>query len=145
MERVARATLESYARDRKKVDAIILMGHGTGSHPADAVYLAMHQVLNSMDPGAHLATVDGFPGLDSIIKAVKGKKIRKVLLVPFMLVAGDHARNDMAGSAPDSWKSILKQQGIEADAVLRGLGENPQIVDIWLDHLRSALSELDAR
>jgi sirohydrochlorin cobaltochelatase len=145
MERVAKAILENFAQDRKKVDAIILMGHGTGSHPADAVYLAMHQMINSLDPGAHLATVDGFPGLQSIIPAMKGKGIGKVLLVPFMLVAGDHARNDMAGDSPDSWKSILKQQGIEADAILKGMGENPDIVNIWLDHLRTALSELNAR
>jgi sirohydrochlorin cobaltochelatase len=145
MQRVAKALLKDFAEDRKKVDAVLFMGHGTGSHPSDAVYLAMHQVLNSLDPGAHLATVDGFRGLDAVIPVLKDNKAGKVLLVPFMLVAGDHARNDMAGDEPDSWKSILKEQGIEANAILKGLGENPEVMDIWLDHLKTALSELNAR
>lgn len=145
MERVAKALLEDLAADRKKVDAMLFMGHGTESHPADTAYVAMHDVLNSLDPGAHLATVDGSRKLDAVLPELKDRKAGRVLLVPFMLVAGDHAKNDMAGDGPESWKSILKHQGIEADALLEGLGENQQIVDIWLDHLRAALAELEAQ
>jgi len=62
--------------------------------------------------------------------------------MPFMAVAGDHARNDMAGDEPDSWKSILGKKGYTCEVVLKGTTENPEIVDVWLDHLRIALAHL---
>jgi sirohydrochlorin cobaltochelatase len=55
-----------------------------------------------------------------------------------MSVAGDHAKNDMAGDAPDSWRSILTAKGFKVEPVLRGTAEIPEIVDIWLDHLEAA-------
>jgi sirohydrochlorin cobaltochelatase len=60
-----------------------------------------------------------------------------------MSVAGDHARNDMAGPEQDSWKSILEQEGIQCLPVLKGTAEFQEFVDIWVDHLKSAFSHLD--
>ncbi len=59
-----------------------------------------------------------------------------------MAVAGDHARNDMAGSGPDSWKSILTEKGLTCEAVLSGMAEYPEVVEVWLRHLREAFAEL---
>jgi len=53
-----------------------------------------------------------------------------------MAVAGDHARNDMAGNGPDSWKSLLGKEGFTVEPVLRGTAEIPEIVDLWVDHLK---------
>jgi sirohydrochlorin cobaltochelatase len=68
----------------------------------------------------------------------RGCRYKKVTLVPFMLVAGDHANNDMAGDE-DSWKTALEQQGYEVEAVCKGLGEYVGIRDIYMEHLRLLL------
>ena len=61
--------------------------------------------------------------------------------MPFMAVAGDHARNDMSGEKEGSWKSVLTKNGFTCEVILKGTGEYPEIVDIWIDHLRSALTQ----
>jgi sirohydrochlorin cobaltochelatase len=66
--------------------------------------------------------------------------INKAYLMPFMSVAGDHARNDMAGDEPDSWKSILTKAGITSVPILKGTAEYDDIVDIWVDHLKGVMS-----
>jgi len=63
-----------------------------------------------------------------------------VFLVPLMSVAGDHAKNDMAGEEEDSWKSILTAKGFKVEPILKGTAESPEIVDVWLDHLQVAFS-----
>ena len=68
--------------------------------------------------------------------------IKKAYLMPFMSVAGDHARNDMAGEDEDSWKFILTKAGVDCVPILRGTAEYNDIVDIWIDHLKAALSRL---
>jgi sirohydrochlorin cobaltochelatase len=139
MERVAEAMLKNIPSSRKPGDAVLLMGHGTEKHPSDAIYLAMYHTLQEMDPNVHIATVDGYPALKDIIPKLREKKVKKVYLMPFMAVAGDHARNDMAGDKPESWKSILTKDGFSCEAVLKGTAEYPEIVDIWVEHLRSVL------
>ncbi|SMC17368.1 anaerobic cobaltochelatase [Desulfacinum hydrothermale DSM 13146] len=139
MTRGVTALLDQVPADRKPADAVIFMGHGSGHHPADAVYTAMDALFQKADPNAFLATVEGHPTLQDVIPILKARKITRAYLVPLMLVAGDHARNDMAGDEPDSWKSVLKAQGIQAVPVLRGTAEISQVVDVWLDHLRQVL------
>ena len=70
--------------------------------------------------------------------AHKYNRIKKAYLMPFMTVAGDHARNDMAGPSADSWKSMLEKEGINCVVVLKGTAEFQEFVDIWVDHLRAA-------
>ncbi|MEN6441418.1 MAG: sirohydrochlorin cobaltochelatase [Syntrophobacter sp.] len=143
MEQVAKAMLKQIPDDRKPGDAVVLMGHGTERHPSDAIYPAMYHTLQELDPNVHIATVDGYPALKDIVPKLKGKKIRKIYLMPFMAVAGDHARNDMAGNTPESWKSILGKDGFTCETVLKGTAEYPEIVDVWLSHLRSVLSHFE--
>ena len=140
MERAARAMLKNIPAERKPEDVVLLMGHGTGRHPSDAIYLAMHHILQEFDSNVFLATVDGYPGINDILPKLKEKKAGKVYLIPFMAVAGEHARNDMAGEKPDSWKSILTKSGFTCEAVLEGSAEYPEIVDIWIDHLREIIN-----
>jgi sirohydrochlorin cobaltochelatase len=138
MERVAKAVIKSLPKSRKPEDAVLMMGHGSEHHPGDAVYAAMGFFLEDIDPNAYVGTVEGQPTLQDIIPKLKKKGIKKAYLVPLMAVAGDHARNDMAGDEPESWKSMLKKEGIESVPVLVGTAEIPEIVAVWLDHVKAA-------
>jgi len=142
MERAVKAMLKNIPEGRKPGEAVLLMGHGDAKHPSDAVYLAMHHLLQELDPNVFLATVEGYPGINDILPKLKEKKVKKVYLMPFMAVAGDHALNDMAGDKPQSWKSILSKEGFTCEAVLKGTAEYPEIVDIWIDHLREIYNRL---
>ncbi len=142
MERAAKAMLKNIPADRKPGDAVLLMGHGDEKHPSDAIYLAMHHMLQELDPNVFLATVEGYPSINDMLPKLKEKKIKKVYLIPFMAVAGDHALNDMAGDKPQSWKSILAKEGFTCEPVLKGTAEYPEIVDIWIDHLREIYNRL---
>lgn len=102
-------------------DTILLaMGHGT-SHTADAVYTRLRRAMNAL--GMELCTVEGSIDFEAAKEALLAQSKRKVHLVPLLLVAGDHSKNDMAGSKPDSLKSILTTAGFEVTFSLRGLGE----------------------
>ena len=86
----------------------------------------------------YVGTVEGFPGLDYVIRRMKIRGIRKVHLMPLMIVAGDHARNDLAGAEEDSWNSLLQAEGFETDIVLKGMGEIDGIAQIFVEHLEAA-------
>lgn len=142
MVRVAKAMVRNVPPSRKPEDVVLLMGHGSEKHPADAIYLAMNQVFADAAPGVFVATVDGYPSLDDLLPKLREKKGRTAYLMPFMLVAGDHARNDMAGDNAGSWKSVLGKNGFRCEAVMKGMGDYPEIVDVWLDHLKEVYSRL---
>lgn len=118
--------------------AVVLMGHGT-EHSADSAYAALDYVFKDEGlPQVYVGTVEGYPTLETIIKHLEADKIKKVLLMPFMLVAGDHAINDMAGDEADSWKSILEGRGYQVETRIVGLGELEKIRQIYVDHARAA-------
>ena len=141
MERAVQAILRNLPKDRKKEDAVVLMGHGS-PHPSNAFYAALMFHLQRKDPKVFVGTVEGSPGIDQIKVMLLEQGIRKAYLMPFMSVAGDHARNDMAGNEEDSWKSILTKAGIKCVPVLKGTAEYDDFVDIWIDHLKGPLSHL---
>lgn len=142
MERVTRALLRTIPRQRKSSDAVIFMGHGSKNHPSDALYAAMNYAFLDIAENVYVATVQGFPTLDALLPKLVAGRVGKVFLLPFMSVAGEHVRNDMAGDKADSWKSVLMKQGFECEISLVGTAEYPEIVEIWLDHLREAISKL---
>jgi sirohydrochlorin cobaltochelatase len=142
VQRVAEAIIQVIPKERKKKEGVVLMGHGT-HHPANVYYAALAYHLQKLDPNVFVGTVEGWPEIDDIKADLKKRRIKRVYLMPFMSVAGDHARNDMAGPAADSWKSILEKEGINCVVVLKGTAEFQEFVDIWVDHLRSAFSHFD--
>ncbi len=80
-----------------------------------------------------------------VLRGISGSQgicIGKAYLMPFMSVAGDHARNDLAGDDAESWKSLLTGAGIQCVPVLRGTAEMDAVVDIWIDHLKTAMDSL---
>jgi sirohydrochlorin cobaltochelatase len=139
METVA-GTLMKNIPGRNPEDAVVFMGHGTGHHPADAIYLAMNQVFQEIDSRAFVRTVEGNLTIETLLPKLKQLKIKKVYLLPMMSVAGDHARNDMAGGEPTSWKSVLTQAGYPCETILKGTADYPEIVAVWLEHLRTVLA-----
>ncbi|QJT08823.1 sirohydrochlorin cobaltochelatase [Oceanidesulfovibrio marinus] len=142
MAEVADAIIATLPKERKADEAVVLMGHGT-HHPADVYYAALQYYLSKRDPNVFVGTVEGHPTLDDVIAGLKAKDLKTAYLVPFMSVAGDHARNDMAGDEPDSWKSVLTEQGFKPIPVLRGTAEVDPIVDIWIEHLKGAFSHFE--
>ena len=139
MQRTVDAILKSIPKSRKAKEAIVLMGHGT-HHPANAFYAALMFQLQLKDPNIFVGTVEGYPGIDLISDLLKQNKIKKVYLMPFMSVAGDHAKNDMAGDEDDSWKSILTKAGFKCETILRGTAEYDDFIDIWVDHVGGPLN-----
>lgn len=144
MDRVIKAFLKEVPSSRKKEDAVVLMGHGSEHHPAGMTYIALDSLFKGTDPNVFLGTSQGYPTLDEVVAGCKAAGVKKAYLMPFMSVAGEHARNDMAGDGDDSWKSVLTREGITCEVVLKGIAEYDSIVNIWLDHLEIALKELDA-
>ena len=109
------------------------MGHGSG-HPANDIYIEMNELFAEMGfPHAFVATVEGQPSVEQAVKWALSGGYKKVYLAPLMLVAGDHARNDMAGADKDSWKNRFEAAGIETSCVMRGLGEYEGIRALYLE------------
>lgn len=117
--------------------ALVFMGHGS-EHEANAAYAKLQKEFSTKYPNIYMGTVEGTPDFQDVQKALKEKPYKKIVLKPFMIVAGDHARNDMAGEEEGSWKSILESQGYEVTCILKGLGENPHIQRLFIAHSKEA-------
>ena len=90
----------------------------------------------------YVGTVEAEPSLDDVIAAIDGKDYTRVVLEPLMVVAGDHANNDMAGDEDDSWKSILTGEGYEVECILEGLGQKEGIQQIYVAHVQDAIDSI---
>lgn len=139
LERTVEAIMVNIPAERTKEDAVVLMGHGT-HHPSNAFYSALNFQIQLQDPNVFIGNVEGYPELDTIQMLLQKNNIKKVYLMPFMSVAGDHAKNDMAGDEDDSWKSILTKEGYEVVTILKGTAEFDEYVQIWVDHVGGPLS-----
>ncbi len=122
----------------EKGEALVLVGHGT-DHPAWAAYMAMNQVFREVHgPGVHVGMIEGEHLTPEQIRdklLIDG--FRRARLVPFMMVAGVHFRQDMDG-ASDSWRSVFEAAGIRVDVEGRGLGLLPEIGSLLADHAGEA-------
>jgi sirohydrochlorin cobaltochelatase len=142
MQHAVEAIIKTIPEDRQSGDAVVLMGHGS-PHPSNAFYAALMFQLQLKDPNIFVGTVEGYPAVDDIKDMLLKKQIKKAYLMPFMSVAGDHAKNDMAGDEEDSWKSILTKAGIACVPILKGTAEYDSFVDIWVSHIQGPLSHFD--
>jgi sirohydrochlorin cobaltochelatase len=114
--------------------AIVYMGHGT-EHGANDVYAKLQQTLTSLGYDNYfVGTVEAEPTLEEVVAAVKSSGASKVVLAPLMIVAGDHANNDMAGDEDDSWKSVFESEGFEVECVLKGIGQYKGVQDLIVKH-----------
>ena len=118
-------------------DAIVFMGHGTES-AADCTYQKLqNEYLKAGKNNIFIATVEGKVTIEDIIEKMKEKDFKRILLKPLMIVAGDHAKNDMSSDDEDSWKTILKNEGYEVTSVLKGMGEYEFIRKMFMDKLEA--------
>ena len=123
-------------------EALVLMGHGT-THFANSAYAQMEHMLQARCDRVYLATVEGYPTLESVQRQLaKRTQIRRLMLAPFMLVAGDHARNDMSGEE-NSWAEQLRKAGYVVRCILQGLGECSAVRALFVEHCRQAMEALE--
>ena len=118
---------------------MVFMGHGS-NHPANSSFVALQSVFTYLNyNNVYVGTVEGYPTIDMIVEILKREDISYVKLAPLMLVAGDHATNDMASDEEDSWKTILEEAGIKVDIYLHGLGEIEKFRQIYINHVQDVI------
>lgn len=141
-EAVVKAITEKTASYDDGKTAICFMGHGTEA-ASNKVYAKLQEMLTKGGyENYYIGTVEAEPTLEDVIAALKAKgSYKKVVLEPLMVVAGDHANNDMAGEEEDSWKVILEKEGYEVECIIEGLGQIPAIQDVYVKHIQTAIAE----
>lgn len=138
---VARAMVDATAQYDDGKTAICFMGHGTEAE-SNAVYGIMQTVLTDGGYANYfVGTVEAEPSLDDVLELVKAGNYEKVVLQPMMIVAGDHANNDMAGDDEDTWKTAFEGAGYQVECVLKGLGEYEAIQQLLVDHVKDAAAK----
>ena len=121
--------------------AIVFMGHGTEAE-SNGVYAKMQELFTADGyENYYVGTVEATPSLDDVLAAVEAGEYERVILEPMMVVAGDHANNDMAGDEDDSWKSAFEKAGYKVECLLRGLGENEAIQQMYVEHAKAVIEE----
>ena len=141
----ADGSFESMAKAAEEGTALVLMGHGT-AHVAKVTYSQMQTQMNELGyKNVFIGTVEGEPeetSCESVIEAVKAAGYTKVVLRPLMVVAGDHANNDMAGADEDSWKSMIEAAGLATECQIAGLGRIDAVQDLYVAHTQAAMDTL---
>ena len=144
-EAEADGSFESMAKAAEEGTALVLMGHGT-AHVAKVTYSQMQTQMNELGyKNVFIGTVEGEPeetSCESVIEAVKAAGYTKVVLRPLMVVAGDHANNDMAGADEDSWKSMIEAAGLATECQIAGLGRIDAVQDLYVAHTQAAMDTL---
>ena len=140
-----KSAVKTFASDvalaRQKGAALVYMGHGNELW-STGLYVELQQLMRETYPEikTFIGSVEGYPGLEDVKKSLGHytPKIDKILLKPLMIVAGDHATNDMAGDDEDSWKTVLSKAGFDVEVILQGLGSNNQFADLFIAHIKDA-------
>ena len=144
MKKALKTLSEDVLLAKKNKAMLVYMGHGN-EHWSVGIYGEAAKMMRELYPDvvAYVGCVEGFPGVEEIARYLTHFDGGKIVLKPFMIVAGDHAANDMASDERDSWKSILTKQGFDVMPVLEGLGSNDRFAEIFVDHIRDAARDND--
>ncbi len=142
MAKAVKTLAADVALAKKENAMLVYMGHGN-EHWSTGIYAETQKKMREVYPEVKtfIGTVEGSPGLEDLLGHIAYGKTGKIILKPFMIVAGDHATNDMAGPEPDSWISILVKEGYDVQPVLHGLGENNDFADIFVAHIKDAANQ----
>lgn len=139
---VMEAIVEATADYDDGKTAICFMGHGTEAD-SNGVYAQMQTLLTDAGyANYYVGTVEAEPSLDTVFEAVEAGEYDRVVLRPLMIVAGDHANNDMAGDEEDTWKTKFADAGYEVECVVEGLGQLPAIQQLFVEHAQAAIDSL---
>ncbi len=138
---VIKAITDSCKQYEDGETAICFMGHGTEAD-SNGVYATLQEKIKEAGYlNYYIGTVEAEPTLEDVMTSMKSNgQYKKVVLRPLMVVAGDHANNDMAGEEEDSWKSVLEREGYEVTSVIEGLGELEAIRDLYAEHVQDMIS-----
>ena len=123
--------------------AVVFMGHGT---PADSnkIYTTLQDKLISKNyKNYYIGTVEAQPTFDDVLEMLKEGEYKKIVLKPLMVVAGDHAQNDMAGDEEDSWKSMFESNGYEVECVIEGLAQLKDVRSMYIKHLEELIENIN--
>ncbi|MGX8774020.1 MAG: sirohydrochlorin cobaltochelatase [Bacillota bacterium] len=118
--------------------ALLLMGHGSEKHPVPVYGQLQEKFRERGTDNVFVGTVEGRPSFEEAKRLLDGSGYRKVVLAPLMIVAGDHAVKDLAGLDSDSWKSRLECDGYRTEVIMAGLGEYPEIQEMFVRHAAEA-------
>ena len=144
---VSDAGFESLDAAKDAGTAFVFMGHGT-AHVAKVTYSQMQTQMQQLGyENVFIGTVEGEPeetSAEAVIEAVRAAGYTNVILRPLMVVAGDHANNDMAGSEEDSWKTLFESAGFAVDCQIHGLGEIADVQALYIAHTQAAIDALNA-
>lgn len=138
-ERLAQVLTDTYAKEGRD-GSVVFVGHGT-HHFADSAYSALQTALWRKSPNFFVGTVEGMPSYDDVLAQLKKTGRKRVAIAPAMLVAGDHAHNDIAGTEEDSWRTMLTAEGFTVSPKVVGLGQNEGVQKLLIDKLREAWGE----
>lgn len=133
--------LIGFASEQAGADtAVVFMGHGSQHSSNDGYELLARRIAAKGGERIFIGTVEAAPGARELCPLIVGGGYKRVVLAPLLIVAGDHANNDMAGPGEDSWKSVFEAGGLKVDCVIRGLGENADIRRVFVRHASEAVS-----
>lgn len=136
-EKVCNILVNRHSADSKKREHVLFIGHGTEG-PATALYSQLDYMLRANGhSNYHVATIEGYPTQATALAQIKAMKGKKVTLVPLLFVAGDHANNDISVE----WKEALEKEGLTVDVRLEGLGEVPEIQEMYIRRQESGEKE----
>ena len=140
---VMKAVTDATAEYDDGETAICLMGHGTEAE-SNQVYARMQETLaNAGFDNYFVGTVEAEPALEDVLEAVQAGAYKRAVLMPLMVVAGDHANNDMAGDEEDSWKTAFENAGYEVVCLVKGLGELEAVQQLFVEHAQAAADSLE--
>ena len=134
----AQAVLAHLPEERRADEDVVLMGHGSRKQAVTA-YAALAGAVQALDARVHVGTMSGALELEALLPRLTS---RRVWLMPLLSVVGRHTLEDMAGDAPDSWRSRIEAAGHTCAPVVRGTAEYRAFADIWLRHLEDAVAAL---
>ena len=139
---VVKTLAADVALAKKEGALLVYMGHGN-EHWSTGIYAETQKKMREVYPDVKtfIGVVEGAPGINDLLIALNHSKNKKIILKPFMIVAGDHATNDMAGPEADSWTSVLTAEGYDIKPVLAGMGSNIAFAKIFVDHIADAAKE----
>ena len=138
---VAAAVLQSCG-GRAPGEGLVLMGHGQAHGRADLVFEGMRRAFVEADGLTFMASVEGSRTFEDLARELATRNVKTLWVQPFMIVAGDHARNDLAGEEADSWASRLRAQGFQVKTNLLGMGEIAGVRAVFIRHARETKDDL---
>lgn len=121
-----------------KDEAVVLVGHGT-KHNSNIYYKKFQDEINKEGIKVYVTTLEESPSIYDIIPKLKEDNIKKVILMPYMLVFGGHGRKDIASSREDSCKGLLEKEGFKVSLYMHGIGENEKYQEIYVQHIKDAM------